>query len=137
MDVALTVDAVIAAGRRERARALRYSPAMNADDLRRLREVGAEEEVVAGQTLIERGQYGAGLFVVLEGTVVVEAPEGTRELGEGAVVGERALLSEDGLRTARVRAASDVRVLAVDRVEFERLCASDDSFAHRIADASA
>jgi len=109
---------------------------MNADDLRRLQEVGAEEQVAAGQTLIERGQYGAGLFVILEGSVVVEAPEGTREHGEGAVVGERALLSEDGLRTARVRAGSDVRVLAVDRVEFERLCADDPAFAERVAEAA-
>lgn len=109
---------------------------MNADDLRRLHEVGAEEHVAAGQTLIERGQYGAGLFVILEGSVVVEAPEGTRELGEGAIVGERALLSDDGLRTARVRAMSDLRVIAVDRAEFERLCADDPAFAGRVADAA-
>jgi hypothetical protein len=116
--------------------AVRYSATMNEDDLRRLREVGAEEQVSAGQTLIERGQYGAGLFVILEGSVLVEAREGTRELGEGSIVGERALLSEDGLRTARVRAASDLRVLAVDRAHFERLCADDPAFAERVADAS-
>lgn len=109
---------------------------MNADDLRRLREVGAEEQVAAGQTIIERGHYGAGLFVILEGSVVVEAREGTRELGRGAIVGERALLSEDGLRTARVRAASDVRVLAVDRADFEQLCAEDPAFADRVAEAA-
>jgi len=109
---------------------------MNTDDLRRLREVGTEEQVSAGQTLIERGQYGAGLFVILEGSVLVEAPEGTRELGEGAIVGERALLSEDGLRTARVRAKSDLRVIAIDRGEFERLCADDPAFADRVAEAA-
>jgi CRP-like cAMP-binding protein len=86
--------------------------------------------------LIERGQHGAGLYVILEGTVIVEAPEGTRELGPGAVVGERALLSADGTRTARVRATSDVRVLAIDRIEFERLCADDAGLARRLTDAS-
>ena len=107
---------------------------MNADDLLRLEEVGTEGEVAAGLVLIERGQPGAGLYVILEGTVVVEAPEGMRALGPGAVIGERALLSADGLRTARVRATSDVRALAVDRAAFDQLCADDPDFARRISD---
>jgi CRP-like cAMP-binding protein len=110
---------------------------MTADDLRLLETVGAETEVAAGRVLIEHGQHGAGLYVIREGTVLVEAPEGTRELGPGAVIGERALLSADGTRTARVLTTSDVRVLAVDRVEFERLCADDSGFARRITDAAA
>jgi CRP-like cAMP-binding protein len=104
---------------------------MNTDDMRLLETVGAEADIAAGQVLIERGQHGAGLYVILEGTVVVEAPEGTREIGAGAFIGERALFSGDGLRTARVRATSDVRVLAVDRTQFERLCADDPAFARR------
>ena len=110
---------------------------MNPDDLRLLETVGAEAEVAAGHVLIEHGQYGSGLYVILEGTVLIEAPEGTRELGVGAIIGERALLSADGTRTARVRATSDVRVLAVDRVEFERLCADEAGFAGRVAEAGA
>ena len=106
---------------------------MNADDLRRLENVGSEANVAAGQVLVERGQHGAGLYVILDGTVLVEAPEGTRELGPGAVIGERALLSADGTRTARVRTTSDARVLAVDRIEFERLCADDAEFASRLS----
>ena len=107
---------------------------MNPDDLRRLGELGSEVRIASGQMLIERGQYGAGLFVILEGTVVVEASEGTRDLGPGAVVGERALLSEPGARTARVRATSELRVLAVDRAEIERLCVDDSAFASRLTD---
>jgi CRP-like cAMP-binding protein len=107
---------------------------MNPDDLRLLETVGAEAEIAAGQVLIEFGQPGAGLYVILEGTVLVEAPDETVELGPGAFIGERALLSEDGLRTARVRTISDVRVLAVDRTEFERLCAEDPAFARRFKD---
>jgi CRP-like cAMP-binding protein len=109
---------------------------MNADDLLRLRTVGAEADVPAGLVLIERGQHGAGLYVILEGTVAVEAPEGTRSLAAGAVIGERALLSADGLRTARVRATTDVRVLAVDRAAFEQLCADDPALAQRLTDES-
>ncbi len=106
---------------------------MSPEDLRLLETVGAEAEIAAGKVLIERGQPGAGLYVVLEGTVIVEAPEGTRELGPDALIGERALLSADGLRTARVRALSDIRVLAVERADFDRLCADDPELAGRLA----
>lgn len=109
---------------------------MNPDDLALLETVGTEAEVPAGHVLIERGQHGAGLYVLIEGTVIVEAPEGTRELGPGAFFGERALLSADGLRTARVQATSDVRVLAVGRTEFERLCADNPAFAGRLSENS-
>jgi len=109
---------------------------MDKDDLRRLEEAGSTTHIPAGHLLIERGQYGTGLYVILEGTALVDAPEGTRELGPGTLVGERALLSEEGIRTARVRATSDLRVLAVDRLQFERLCADDDSFARRVAEAA-
>ena len=109
---------------------------MSPDDLQLLESVGVESRFAAGRVLIESGQQGTGLYVILEGTVLVEAPEGTRELGAGAVVGERALLSAEGTRTARVRAISDVRVLAVDRLEFERLCADDAALAYRVAEAN-
>ena len=106
---------------------------MTPDDLRLFETVGAETTVAAGQVLIERGQPGAGLYVILEGTVVVEAVEGALEFGPGAVIGERALLSADGLRTARVRTLSDIRVLAVQRADFDRLCADDPELAGRLA----
>lgn len=110
---------------------------MDPNDLRLFETAGAETAIASGQVLVEPGQFGTGLYVILEGTVLVEAPERTRELGPGAVIGERALLSADGKRTARVRATSDVRVLAVDRIEFERLCADDADLAERVADAGA
>jgi CRP-like cAMP-binding protein len=106
------------------------------DDLKKLEAAGSELTFGAGQMLIESGKPGHGLYVVLEGHIVVEASEGTRELGPGAVVGERALLSEDGLRTARVRALTFGRVIAVDRAEVDRLCAEDPEFAERLAQVS-
>jgi voltage-gated potassium channel len=110
---------------------------MTDDDLHLLRAAGSESDVPAGVLLIERGQPAAGLFVILDGSVVVEAPEGTRVLGSGAVIGERGLASESGTRTARVRATSDVRVLAADRDEFNRLTAEHPSLIGRIAEATA
>jgi CRP-like cAMP-binding protein len=106
---------------------------VDANDLQRLHECGTESELPAGRVLIERGQWGSGLFLILEGTVLVEAPEGERELGAGTVVGERALFSADGLRTARVRTTTPVRVIAIDRVTFDGLCADDPALAERIA----
>lgn len=105
---------------------------MNAEDLQRLQEVGTESVVPAGRMLIERGHPGTGLYVVVEGTVIVEAPDETREFGPGSLIGERALLTPAGVRAARVRAVTDVRVLAVDRIEFERLCAADPGLAGRL-----
>lgn len=109
---------------------------MDEIDLGKLKECGAALAFSAGQVLIERGKPGTGLYVVVDGALVVEAPEGTRELGPGAVVGERALLSPTGLRTARVRALTDGVVVAVERVEVDRLCAEDSAFAERLAELS-
>ena len=106
---------------------------MDEDDLGKLQAAGTELSFGAGQMLIERGKPGTGLFVLVEGRIVVEAPEGARELGPGSVVGERALLSEDGTRTARVRALTYGKVVAVDRAEVDRLCAEDPDFAERLA----
>jgi CRP-like cAMP-binding protein len=103
------------------------------DDLDKLKAAGSALSFGAGQMLIERGKPGTGLYVVLDGHLVVEAPEGTREIGPGSVIGERALLSTDGLRTARVRALTHGVVLAVERAEVERLCAEDPAFAERLA----
>ena len=106
---------------------------MDEDDLRRLEAVGSRVEFEAGKVLIEHGQPGTGVFVVVKGHLVVEAPEGARELGPGSVVGERAVLSADGRRTARVRALSDVVVVAVERAAIDRLSAEDTAFAERLA----
>jgi CRP-like cAMP-binding protein len=110
---------------------------MDDDDRRKLEAAGSELTVATGQVLTERGQPGAGLYVVVEGQIVVETPnDGLLELGPGSVVGERALLSEDGLRQARVRALTHGVVVAVDRAEVERLCAEDPEFAERLAKSS-
>ena len=109
---------------------------MNDDDLRKLEAAGTELAFASGQVLIERGEPGAGLYVVREGQVVVDAADGVFEFGPGSVVGERALLAEDGVRQARVRALTDCVVVAVGRAEVDRLCADDAEFAARLAAAS-
>jgi NTE family protein len=102
------------------------------EQLGRLASATSEFEAPAGQALIERGRPGSGIFVLEDGQAIVEAPEGTREIGPGDIFGERSLLGEDVERTARVRALTDVRCLAIARPEIERLLAEDPRLADRL-----
>jgi NTE family protein len=121
---------------RDRLRALPLFADLDDEQLDRLAAGTSEFEAPAGRALIERGKPGSGLLVLEEGQAVVEAPEGRRELGPGDVFGERALLGEDIERTARVRAQTDVRCLAIGRTEIERLLAEDARISDRLRQAS-
>jgi CRP-like cAMP-binding protein len=75
----------------------------------------------AGRVLIEPRAIASGMFVIAEGTVIVQARDADPvELGPGEIVGELALLTRDGTRTARVQAASDVRCLTLDRTTLQQ-----------------
>jgi CRP-like cAMP-binding protein len=119
---------------RDRLRATLLFAHLDDAELDRLASATTELRARAGQALIERGAPGSGIFVLEEGQAEVEAPEGTRRLGPGAVFGERALFMDDGQRTARVRARTDVCCLAIGRVEIERLVAEDPLVAGRLRD---
>jgi hypothetical protein len=84
-----------------------------------MQEGGRTEQIAEGETLVEQGEKGDELFLVLDGLLEVEV-DGTvvAELGPGAIVGERAVL-EEGVRTATLRAKSPARIMRVagDRVE--------------------
>jgi hypothetical protein len=66
-----------------------------------------------GATLVEQGDPGHELYLLLDGLLAVEIDGRTvTELGPGAVVGEVALL-DGGRRTATLRAVTPCRVAAV------------------------
>jgi voltage-gated potassium channel len=89
--------------------------------LERIGELSTEFEVPAGWVLIDPGQPGSGMFVLQEGTVQVETPDGRSwEYGPGEFFGELALLT-DHPRNARVRAKTTVRCLAISRADFSKL----------------
>lgn len=117
---------------RDRLGAVPLFAGLSDDQLDRLVTATSEFDAPAGQALIERGKPGSGIFVLEQGIAIVEAPEGTRELGPGDVFGERALLGEDIERTARVRAETDVRCLAIARFELEQLFAEEPRVADRL-----
>ena len=89
--------------------------------LERVSACATEVDVREGLLLAERGQPGSGLFVILDGSARVELPQQSVELGPGQVVGELALLTDEGDRAVRVSAATDMRCLAIRRDDFTRL----------------
>jgi Cyclic nucleotide-binding domain len=80
------------------------------------------------EALVEQGQAGGELFVLLDGVLSAEVDgEDVAEIGPGALLGERALI-EGGERTATLRARTRCRVAvipgdAVDREALEAIAA--------------
>jgi CRP-like cAMP-binding protein len=109
----------------ETLRALPLLAGVSDDALARLAGHAAEVVAPAGAVLVEIGQPGAGLLVLEEGELRVELPGGdVVSLGPGEFVGELSLLI-DVPHTARVRAATDVRCLAIARADFTALLDDD------------
>jgi CRP-like cAMP-binding protein len=82
-------------------------------DWQALLDAGQEQDAAPGQVLVREGATGGSLFVILSGTVLVTRG-GRRigELGEGALLGEAAML--DGRpRTASVIVDQPARLLVV------------------------
>ncbi len=93
---------------------------------------GGVTDVPAGQVLAQAGDPGFGMFVVLDGSVVVERGELHLDIERDGFFGELALLVPGTPRIARVRARTDARVLAVPRQTFDRLLDTEPSFARAL-----
>jgi len=114
--------AVTAAVDPERLRGLPLFAGLDDEAAGHVASLAAEVECPAGTLLVQEDDAGSGMYVVEEGTVVVEARGGFRaELGPGEFLGELTLLVPDAHRVARVRALTDVRCLAIGRQEFAQL----------------
>lgn len=85
-------------------------------------ELATEVTVPAGHVLLQPGQEGAGMFVIIDGEVAVELPGGTH-IGctGGEFIGELSLLVDGLVHTGRVRAATPCTCLAIGRDDFGRL----------------
>jgi CRP-like cAMP-binding protein len=97
--------------------------------LDRVLTAASEHEIPAGHVLIQPDQAGTGLFVIEDGTVAVDRPNGTVELGAGEFIGELALLFDGAVHSLRVRAVTPVRVLALARDDFTALLESEPQLA--------
>jgi hypothetical protein len=75
----------------------------------------------AGQVLMEQGEPGHELFLLLDGVLALEVDgEVLGELGPGAILGERAIIEPEGRRTATLRAITKSRVAVADVSQIDR-----------------
>ena len=110
-------------------RALPLFSGVSAAGLERAAACAGELEREPGQVLALPDDPGAGMFVILDGRVSVDARGGTFELGPGDFFGELALLNPDSQRVARVRALTDVRCIGLPRDDALALIESEPALA--------
>ena len=97
-----------------------------------LQQVSAESgELVVqpGQIVAMEGDRGSGMFVILDGTASVEWRGGSVNLEAGTFFGELTVLAPGGRRNARVRAATQMRCIAIPRDVALELIESEPSVA--------
>jgi hypothetical protein len=84
-----------------------------------------------GHVLVEQGQLGDELYLLLDGVLGVEV-DGTSlgEIGPGAILGERAIV-EAGRRTATLRAITKARVAVARADQIDRAALATVSESHR------
>jgi hypothetical protein len=88
-------------------------------------------KLTAGQTLVEQGQPGDELFLLLDGVLSVEVDgKALAEVGPGAILGERALL-EGGTRTATLKALTPVRVAVATAEQISAEALAEVATGHR------
>ena len=93
------------------------------DQLESISSFTFEKAFEPGELIVEEGQTGNGLYVIVSGNVEVlkgdlaENPQVLAKRGAGDVFGEMALLGE-WPRTASVRALDAVQCLGIDRWVF-------------------
>ena len=87
-----------------------------------------------GRTLVEQGEPGNELYLLLDGVLAVEVDgRPLTEVGPGVVLGERAIL-EGGRRTSTLRAVTDCRVAVADADAIDGAALADLSEGHRRED---
>lgn len=92
------------------------------------------KRLTAGDTLVEQGDAGQELFLLLDGVLRAEVDgEAVAELGPGALLGERALL-EGGARTSTLRAVTHCKVAVARDVDLDRAALEELREGHRRED---
>ena len=114
---------------RDDLRELELFAGVSEEGLARVVECAGVVECEPGQVLALPGDPGSGMFIILDGSVAIETRGSSIELHRSSFVGELALLNPETERVARVRAATDVRALAIPRDEALALIESEPAFA--------
>jgi CRP-like cAMP-binding protein len=109
-------------GHAETLRAIPMFAGLDDAGLREVVKLATPAELPNGHVLVQPGEEGAGLFVILEGCANVELPGGgTIACSAGEFIGELSLLVDGLVHTTRVRAATPMSCLALSRDDFARL----------------
>ena len=100
----------------------------------RIMRPGARPRIVRlapGETLVDQGDPGDSIFLLLDGVLDVEV-DGRKlaEVGPGAILGERAVL-EGGTRTATLRAVTPVKAARAAGEEIDAPALAEVSRGHR------
>jgi hypothetical protein len=91
-------------------------------------------KVKAGHLIVEQGQLGNEVYLLLDGVVSIEVDgEPLAELGPGAILGERAVL-EGGRRTGTLKALTPVRLAVATEEQLDRDALRGISTGHRRED---
>jgi hypothetical protein len=92
------------------------------------------QRISKGECLVQEGDAGDEVFLVLDGVVAIEVG-GRRltDLGPGTVLGERALL-EGGRRTATVRAVTACKLAVASAATIEAAALAQLATQHRLED---
>jgi CRP-like cAMP-binding protein len=84
-----------------------------------------------GRNLVEQGDPGENVFLLLDGVLAVEVDgKPVAEVGPGAILGERAAL-EGGKRTATLRALTPCRVAVTNRDQLSEADLAEVAQGHR------
>src|SRR5205809_5144996 len=88
-------------------------------DLENILKLGQLRSYDPGQTIVERGEPGDALYILLRGAAEVDVGAAHHDLKDGEFFGEMALVAGKE-RTATVRAVEPVDVLTIGAEDFQR-----------------
>jgi tetratricopeptide (TPR) repeat protein len=117
-------------------KALPFFADLSMEDMRAVFRICVHHSFKAGTHVIEPGEPGRGLFIIIEGQVEVFDGSGKdarllNTMGPGSAVGEISLLL-DGPTSARVTARTNARALFIGREGFRQFMSTTPSAAVRI-----
>ena len=115
---------------------------MKPSQLEKLADALQEQTYISSEYIVRQGERGDTFFVIFSGEVeVTQSMESVefdglsarmtstrhkklREMGPGEYFGEKALLGDDGVRTANIICKTDVTCLTLSKQIFDRLIGS-------------
>jgi CRP-like cAMP-binding protein len=105
-----------------------FFSSLSAADLEGILGVGQEVSFEPGAAIVEEGEVGDAMYIVLEGIARVEVGGRFHDLKSGGFFGEMALMTE-GRRMATVKAQQTVKALKIPAEDFQAFLLAHPSVA--------